>query len=120
MDVARAQYIHFTGGSISAGEPCRGRKWIVEDADPISCIQYYRDGVLSVSEWLAGYSGIREGAWFAADDLRPFLRMCALFSVRPFRKVFRMGQRLFKHPDGTARDHANTVGRRTAKGEQLL
>ena len=98
MDVARAEYFHFTGQAVPAADMCVGRKWIVEDADLVSCIRYYRDGVLTLSDWLAGYSGINECAWYAADDVVPFLRMCSRFSVRPFRKIFRESARLFKSP----------------------
>ena len=97
-DVARAQYLHFTGQAVPAADMCVGRKWIVEDADLVSCIRYYRDGVLTLSDWWAGYSGINECAWYAADDIVPFLRMCSTFSVRPFRKILRESTRLFKSP----------------------
>jgi len=117
MDVTRTEYLHFTGQPITAGRICQGRKWIVEDADLVSCIQYYRDGVLTLSNWLAGYAGISECAWFAADDVVPFLRMCSLFFVRPFRKILREGKRLFKKPSEIVVDNANAMRRRTAKGE---
>src|SRR5262249_59787921 len=120
MDVARAEYLHYTGQPIPAGSIGTGRKWIVEDADPISCIQYYRDGVLTLSDWLKSYSGIQECAWFAADDVTPFLRMCSLFSLRPFRKILRMGRGLFKPPAGNVVDHSHAMHRRTAKGEREL
>jgi predicted ATP-grasp superfamily ATP-dependent carboligase len=98
MDVARAQYLHFTGQPIPAGSMCVGRKWLVEDRDLISCVKYYWDGVLRPRDWLAGYAGIQECAWFASDDIKPFLRMCSMFSVKPFRKIFREGMRFFKSP----------------------
>jgi D-aspartate ligase len=98
MDVARAEYLHFTGQPVPPSRMCVGRKWIVEDADLISCIQYYRHGNLRLSDWLASYAGIQECAWFASDDIMPFLRMCSLFSVRPFRKILREGRALFKPP----------------------
>ncbi len=94
MDVVRAQYLHSTDQPIPASSAYAGRKWIVEDEDLISCIQYYRDGALTLSDWFADYSGIQECAWFAADDIKPFLRMCSLFSARPFRKILREGKRL--------------------------
>jgi D-aspartate ligase len=119
MDVARAEYLHFTGQPVPVSSICIGRKWIVEDADPISCIRYYRDGVLTLQEWLASYGGIQEFAWFAADDVMPFLRMCSLFSIKPFRKIFKEGKRLFKSPSNVV-NNAEAMRRRTAKGERLL
>jgi D-aspartate ligase len=52
MDVTRAEYLHFTGQPIPPSNICTGRKWILEDADLASCIQYYRDGVLSLRDCL--------------------------------------------------------------------
>jgi D-aspartate ligase len=104
MDVARAQYLHFTAQAVPSADMCVGRKWIVEDADLVSCIRYYRDGVLTLSDWWTGYSGINECAWYAADDIVPFLRMCSMFSVRPFRKILRESARLFKSPKLEVRD----------------
>jgi D-aspartate ligase len=98
MDVARAEYLHFTRQPVPASTMCVGRKWIVEDADLVSCVQYYRDGVLTLYDWLAGYAGIQECAWFASDDVMPFLRMCSLTSIRPFRKILRQTRRIFKSP----------------------
>jgi D-aspartate ligase len=104
MDVVRAEYLHFTGQPVPPADMCVGRKWIVEDADLVSCIRYFRDGVLTLSDWRAGYSGINECAWYAADDVVPFLRMCSMFSLRPFRKILRESARLFKSPKLVVRD----------------
>lgn len=75
-DVVRALYRDMTGQSIPHSTPVEGRKWIVEDQDLISSYCYWRDGKLGLVQWLASLRGIREGAWFAWDDLKPFLRMC--------------------------------------------
>jgi len=120
MDVTRAEYLHYTGQPIPAGSMCAGRKWIVEDADLISCIQYYRDSQLTLSNWLSSYGGIQECAWFAADDVMPFLRMCSSFSARPFRKILSEGRRVFKSPSEIVATNANAMRRRTAKGERVL
>ena len=52
MDVTRAQYLHFTGQPVPVSRICTGRKWILEDADLVSCIQYYQDGALTLRQWL--------------------------------------------------------------------
>ena len=96
MDVTRAQYLHLTGQPVPVSNICTGRKWILEDADLVSCIQYYRDGVLSLRDWLGSYRGIKECAWYAADDIMPFLRTCSAFSMRPVRKIFRKTRALFR------------------------
>jgi D-aspartate ligase len=95
MDVTRAEYAHFTGKPVPASKICTGRKWILEDADLRSCVRYYKDGVLTLPEWLASYRGIEECAWYAPDDILPFLRICSSLSIKPFRKIFRKARALF-------------------------
>jgi len=95
LDVTRAEYLHFTGQPVPPSNICRGRKWILEDADLRSCVRYYQDGVLTLRDWLASYQGIQEFAWYASDDILPFLCMCSSFSIRPFRKIFRKATALF-------------------------
>jgi predicted ATP-grasp superfamily ATP-dependent carboligase len=107
MDVARAEYLHLTGQPVPTSSICVGRKWVVEDADIVSCIQYYRLGLLTFPDWLASYSGLQEGAWFAGDDILPFLRMSSTFSIRPFRKVLRKGLSVFRTPSQMGVRHAN-------------
>ena len=36
---------------------------------------YCRDGKLGVGDWLRSYRGVEEAAWFARDDLAPFIMM---------------------------------------------
>jgi D-aspartate ligase len=119
MDVARAQYLHFSGEPVPVSTICEGRKWMLEDADLVSCIQYYRDRVLTIPEWLAGYAGIQECAWFAADDLLPFLRMSWLFSLRPFKKILRKSKSLFSSSINAVGNASETC-RRSAKGNGLF
>jgi len=109
MDVVRAEYLHFTGKPVVAGNLCSGRKWLLEDADFRSCIRYYRDGVLTLPDWLAGYRGIHECAWFASDDIRPFLRMCSSFSMKPFRKIYRKAKALFQPASKGVVQNANAM-----------
>jgi predicted ATP-grasp superfamily ATP-dependent carboligase len=109
MDVVRAEYLHFTGQPIPASSMCVGRKWILEHADIISCIRYYRDGVLTLRDWLGNYSGIHECAWYASDDVMPFLRMSLSFSAKPFRKIFRHTTGLFRPAPGSAVENANAT-----------
>jgi predicted ATP-grasp superfamily ATP-dependent carboligase len=104
MDVVRAQYLHFTGNPIPTSKICIGRKWILEDADLRSCIRYYRDGVLNVSDWLASYRDIDECAWYSPDDMMPFVRRCASFSVKPFRKIFRKAKGVFQPAKGVVQN----------------
>jgi predicted ATP-grasp superfamily ATP-dependent carboligase len=109
MDVTRAQYLHFTGQPVPTSYICTGRKWILEDADLRSCLHYYRDGALTLRNWLRSYRGIDECAWYATDDIRPFLRMCSSFSVKPFRKILRMARAIFKPASESAVRNAHGV-----------
>jgi D-aspartate ligase len=110
MDVTRAEYLHFIGQPVPVSNMCTGRKWIVEDADLVSCIRYYRDGALSLRDWLGSYRGIQECAWYASDDIVPFLRTCSSFFIRPFRKVFRKTRALFRSASQRVLRNADAIG----------
>ncbi len=85
MDVVRALYLDLTGQPVPSGDPVWGRKWMVEDADCVSCFRYFKDGKLSFKEWVKSYRGLQEGAYFAWDDLRP----CRIAWSRDIRRLFR-------------------------------
>ncbi len=87
LDVARAEYIDLTGGTLPAGEQVQGRRFLVENYDPIGALGYWRRGELGVGSWLASMRSVDEVAWFARDDIRPFGLMC-----------LRMGWRLATRP----------------------
>src|SRR5262245_46212094 len=110
MDVTRAEYFHFTGQPIPVSNLCAGRKWILEDADLVSCVQYYRDGVLSLRNWLGSYRGIKECAWYAADDVMPFLCLCSLVAMRVVRKIFKKTRALFRVASFSAIQYAAGIG----------
>jgi predicted ATP-grasp superfamily ATP-dependent carboligase len=76
MDVVRALYRDLTGQPVTQGRLIEGRKWVVENFDLISSQAYIRDRSLTARGWIRSYWGVQEAAWFAADDLRPFLAMC--------------------------------------------
>jgi D-aspartate ligase len=71
MDVARALYQDMTGQPVIPATTQEGRKWIVEDVDWISALRYWRDGNLTLREWLRSMRGIDEAAFLSRDDLRP-------------------------------------------------
>ena len=95
MDVVRAAYLDLTGQIVPPSDICEGRKWVVEHTDPISSWRYLRDGTQTFREWLASYSGLQEGAWFAADDLRPLFRMAGRISIWAWRRI---ASRLMRRP----------------------
>lgn len=75
MDVARALYLDLLGHAVPRVVPREGRRWIIEDCDLESSLDYYREGSLSVGQWLKSFKGVEEGAWFSWKDPAPFLHM---------------------------------------------
>ena len=76
MDVARALYLDLTGQPVPAAAARDGRKWLVEPNDLQASLLYWREGTLTPGQWLGSLRGVEEAAWFARDDLAPFLAMC--------------------------------------------
>jgi len=89
LDVVRAAYLHLTGQAVPSSGIREGRKWVVEVSDLASSWQCWRDGGLTVRDWLSSYRRVQEGAWFARDDPGPFLRMCGKLLTRAFRHLLR-------------------------------
>jgi D-aspartate ligase len=81
-DVVRAQYLDLTGQAVPDCEQVSGRKFVVENYDPLAAISHWRRGELGARTWAASLRGTDETAWFARDDLRPFGLMCARMAVR--------------------------------------
>ncbi len=79
LDVVRALYRDLTGQSVPRQVAYQGRKWCAEDQDLESFHSSWKAGRISVLQWLASFRGVREGAWFAWDDLRPFSAMCRIY-----------------------------------------
>jgi predicted ATP-grasp superfamily ATP-dependent carboligase len=84
MDVARALYLDLTGQPVTAAECPDGRKWLVEDFDLFSALASWREGGLSLKDWIRSLAGVEEAAGFALDDPVPFLMLgvfdcCELF-----------------------------------------
>jgi predicted ATP-grasp superfamily ATP-dependent carboligase len=72
-DVLRALYLDLTGQEVPTTTVPRGRRWVVEPLDLKSTIAYRRRGDITLGRWVRSFRGVREAAWFARDDLRPFL-----------------------------------------------
>ena len=87
IDVVRAMHLDLTGRAVPRGRPLPGRGFIVENHDPIAALQHRRAGGLTLRAWWSSVSGVREAAWFAADDPVPFLMMCLRFLRRRVRRV---------------------------------
>jgi D-aspartate ligase len=87
MDVARALYFDLTGQVVPAAAARAGRRWLVENYDLAAAWKYWRDGVLTVPDWLRSFRGVEEAAWFARDDLKPF--------AMTFWRLLRKAEQLF-------------------------
>jgi D-aspartate ligase len=89
-DVLRALYLDLTGQEVPATTARPGRRWVVEPLDVSSTIVYRRHGDITLGAWLRSFRGVREAAWFARDDLRPFLALWPpLLSRRLLRRLRR-------------------------------
>ena len=89
VDVARLLYLDMTGQPLPAASPRWGRRWVIEDQDLFSALDYAREGTLSLGEWLASFRGVEEAAWFAFDDLRPFWRTVVAVTRRLARGIWK-------------------------------
>ena len=89
VDVARAAYLDLTGQPAEAGEMTRGRRFLVENYDPLGAIGYWRRGELGLRSWLRSLRRVDEVAWLARDDLRPFGLMCARMAWRGLSRRLR-------------------------------
>jgi D-aspartate ligase len=89
MDVARALYLDLTGQPVPAAAAREGRKWLVEPNDLQASLLYWREGALTPGQWLGSLRGVEEAAWFARDDLAPFLAMCRSAAAMAAAKVVR-------------------------------
>ena len=82
VNVARAAYLDLTGQPAEAGEMTRGRRFLVENYDPLGAVGYWRRGELGLGSWVRSLRRVDEVAWLARDDLRPFGLMCARMAWR--------------------------------------
>ena len=92
IDVVRAAYLDLTGQPVPGGDPVPGRKFLVENYDPISSVSYWRSGELGLRSWAGSLRGIGEAAWFTPDDLRPFGLMCLRMGWRAASRRFTSGR----------------------------
>jgi predicted ATP-grasp superfamily ATP-dependent carboligase/SAM-dependent methyltransferase len=104
LDVARALYLDLTGQEVPRETIQEGRRWFVEDLDLASSIKYHKDGVLEVGDWARSFAGVREAAWWAADDPAPFVAMCGRVAAVARKKL---GQRAL--PERATESHGTRV-----------
>ena len=93
LDVVLAAYLDLTGQAVPEGTQLSGRRFLVENYDPLAAFRYWRDGELRPGSWLASLRPVNELAWFARDDLRPFGLMCTRMAARTITRRFRRPDR---------------------------
>jgi predicted ATP-grasp superfamily ATP-dependent carboligase/SAM-dependent methyltransferase len=118
LDVVRALYLDLTGQPVPSSAARPGRKWLVEELDLASSVRYHRDGVLAVRDWLRSFGGVREGAWFACDDLAPFAGMCGRFAAQVLRKAGKQIGLLSSGRRAAPEEHQAKVARHFARHAQ--
>ena len=91
MDVLRALYLDLTGQEVPPTSHPTGRRWLVEPLDLASSVTYLRRGDLTLGAWARSFRDVREAAWFAADDLRPFLSLWVWLLFDSFSRRSRDG-----------------------------
>lgn len=89
MDVARWLYLDLTGQPLPEPAEYQGRKWMVEERDLESSLDYAREGTLTLAEWLRSLRGVEELAWWARDDVRPFATVATRTLGRGVRSLAR-------------------------------
>jgi predicted ATP-grasp superfamily ATP-dependent carboligase len=91
LDVARAAYLDLTGQPMTGHGMVAGRRFLVENYDPLGAVGYWRAGQLRPSSWAASLRQVDELAWFARDDLRPFGLMCLRMGWRAVSRPWTRG-----------------------------
>ncbi len=86
LDVVRAAYLDLTDQPVPASDAIEGRKWFVEDRDFVSSVRYHYENSLTIKQWMTSFSGVRESAWFAVDDVLPLFVQAARFSKQVLSK----------------------------------
>jgi predicted ATP-grasp superfamily ATP-dependent carboligase len=89
LDVVRVLYCDLTRQPVWPARVRDGRKWLLEDQDLEWSLARVHEGSLTLRRWLASLAGVEEAAWFARDDLRPFLRVAGRLLARAVRAVGR-------------------------------
>lgn len=91
IDVARALYLDLTGQRVVPSLAVEGRKWIVEDLDLASSYRYFREGGLTMGDWIRSLRGIDEAAFLSLRDPLPtfFMALCRSGDIlsRVYQKV---------------------------------
>ena len=92
-----AAHLDLTGRPIPPGSALAGRRFLVENYDPIAALDYRRSGELSILWWLMSLRLVDEMAWYARDDLAPFGLMCLRMGWRAMSPITQRISRGLSH-----------------------
>ena len=73
LDVVRAFYLDLTGQPVPTVQARDGRRWLREDSELLSLVQYGRSDGLTVREWWRSLRGVEETSTFSVSDPLPFI-----------------------------------------------
>jgi D-aspartate ligase len=91
IDVVRALHLDLTGREVRRRPQAIARVFVLEHNDLLASLGYRRAGDLSLRAWLSSLRGAHlEPAWFARDDLAPFLLMSVRFLLRGVQRALRL------------------------------
>ncbi|MGH3914446.1 MAG: carboxylate--amine ligase [Pseudonocardiaceae bacterium] len=102
VDVVVASHRDLTGRPICAGTPQTGRRFLVENYDPVAALGYRRSGELNLLSWVMSLRLVDELAWFARDDLTPFGLMCLRGGAQAITRGLTRGLPRFRRDHGAA------------------
>ncbi|MGH7906870.1 MAG: hypothetical protein ACREP6_09600, partial [Candidatus Binataceae bacterium] len=81
-------YQDLTAQPVTPSPAREGRKWVVDDVDIVSCLRYFRDGKLTIRQWLDSHRGVEERAFFSRDDPWPLAAAYAMDAREVMRGIF--------------------------------
>ena len=120
MDVARALYLDLAGQAMSPAAVIEGRRWLVEDLDLLASVRYLLDRKLTFKQWIASFRGVQESAYFAVDDLLPFLAMSLNVAKKLLKRIYRKLTRRDKRHATSPSSRHNIGMKHTAERPSIL
>lgn len=87
LDVASALYLDITGQPIPADRVRDGRRWVVENYDAVTVAKLGARGGIGLRAWVRSLRGVEECAWWAADDIAPFVGMATRTAAMALHRV---------------------------------
>jgi D-aspartate ligase len=118
-DVARALHLDLTGRRVPRSLPVVGRRFMVEHYDALATWGYRKSGDSTIRDWVASALRVDERAWFARDDVLPFVAMSFRLVLRAIergvRKVWSNAGRLGRSRAVARRSTPRFVGGRGSR-----